>query len=79
MDSPRIQVLLSIIASALIFLCVLAFISLRYQRAELRRALAMSSSVGCFSIQDVQEMVDTKAARENCRYGIYRIEEEFDW
>lgn len=67
-----ISILLTVIAVSLNKLVII-------KRADLKRELIMNSSVDCFSIKEVDEIINIKGARENCRKSIYFIEGMFGW
>ena len=73
------KILSMIISSMLIIIAIELFYLIKIQRADLRRELQLNSSVDCFSIKDVEEIIDIKSARENCRNSFYSIEREFGW
>lgn len=72
-----------IITGAIIILLAIIVFQLyqlvKIERADLKRELRLNSAVDCFMIKDVEEMIDAKNARENCRNAMYNIEQEFGW
>ena len=82
MQDNRNKIQLILEGAVVVLLAITAlqlFQLVKVERADLKRQLGMDSSVNCFALNQVEEMVDIQKARENCRYEIYGIESEFGW